>query len=240
MSTIHIDGISGWSNVDANPALFSSLLTHYIQCELEKLDQGLNDFEKDLNEQDDTNYSFNLNKSPQLDQKENYPSQIKNVNELPLSIYEKSLPMDILKKAYQQMPRNLIGSSTLTLAMIRGRELRVVHLGDCGVFVLRQGREIYRTREQLHSFNFPFQLGMGCRSRPEDSDTAFISIEPSDIVIVASDGLFDNLWDVDIFQMIDYELKKVNYNSTRLDPKHLSQLLVSEARIASMDNYRAR
>lgn len=57
----------------------------------------------------------------------------------------------------------------------------------------------YLAQQQLRSFNFPFQLGNGgdlyegVFEQPVDADTASIPLMPGDVVVLASDGLFDNL-----------------------------------------------
>ena len=51
---------------------------------------------------------------------------------------------------------------------------------------------IYESPEQQHSFNFPFQLG----SVGDDPTTALEqkhTVEHQDLVILASDGLLDNV-----------------------------------------------
>ena len=87
---------------------------------------------------------------------------------------------------------------------------------------------IYRFCEQQHSFNCPYQLarmpgaekyeelakkGMGSlvsllkrsqnanRDLPQDAHAEIIPLQPMDIVIAGSDGLFDNLYDSDILRI---------------------------------------
>lgn len=61
-------------------------------------------------------------------------------------------------------------------------------------------RIAYLSQQQLKSFNLPYQLGYsgsvqygGAFENPLDADTASIPIFPGDIVLLATDGLFDNL-----------------------------------------------
>jgi len=69
----------------------------------------------------------------------------------------------------------------------------------------------YLSQQQLRSFNLPYQLGytdipgwgddgLGAKPKeggkfetPADADTASIPVLPGDIIVLASDGLFDNL-----------------------------------------------
>jgi protein phosphatase PTC7 len=71
--------------------------------------------------------------------------------------------------------------------------------------ILKSGLGIsYVSQQQLKSFNFPYQLGFrgdfGCTRNdsklfeaPQDAETAVIQVMPGDVIIFATDGLFDNL-----------------------------------------------
>jgi serine/threonine protein phosphatase PrpC len=60
--------------------------------------------------------------------------------------------------------------------------------------VLRQGKCIYKTFEQQHSFNFPFQLGTGSRDSPLDAVTDELTVQEGDILIMGTDGIWDNVF----------------------------------------------
>lgn len=71
-----------------------------------------------------------------------------------------------------------------------------------------------RIEEQQHYFNCPFQLGSlggGEMNTPADAFHSSIALEHGDVVIVATDGLFDTLFDEDIVNMFD------EYAHMRLD-----------------------
>ena len=68
--------------------------------------------------------------------------------------------------------------------------------------IIRGGASIFRTEEQQHSFNFPYQLGTGSKDRPCDAQFFTVQIQEGDLVLVGSDGLFDNLFDEDILSII--------------------------------------
>jgi len=74
----------------------------------------------------------------------------------------------------------------------------VGNLGDSGAMLLRDGQVVFRTEEQTHGFNFPRQLGTGSQDTPNDADVITIDALPGDIIIVASDGVWDNLFDDDV------------------------------------------
>ena len=68
----------------------------------------------------------------------------------------------------------------------------------------------YLSQQQLKGFNLPFQLGFtnipdtpaGFES-PSDADTASVPVSPGDIVVMATDGLFDNMDLTEIADVVD-------------------------------------
>ncbi|KAJ2663788.1 hypothetical protein IW148_002346 [Coemansia sp. RSA 1199] len=131
------------------------------------------------------------------------------------SYYFDAAPVDILRRAYEITVDEmdvaaLRGSSTACVVVLRGDELRVANLGDCGLTVVRQGDMVYRTEEQQHSFNFPYQLGTEAHSdTPSDAQVFRLKIQKGDVIIVGSDGVFDNLFDEDILEEVNQHLPHV-------------------------------
>ncbi|KAI7862737.1 phosphatase 2C-like domain-containing protein [Spinellus fusiger] len=112
--------------------------------------------------------------------------------------YEKDIessliPVDILNTAYQHTTQD---------ARLED-ELRVANIGDCGVSVIRKDSIIFRSEEQQHSFNFPYQLGTASCDTPLDSQKFSLKVEEGDIIILGSDGLFDNLYDEEILEEVN-------------------------------------
>ncbi|PIA18922.1 protein serine/threonine phosphatase 2C [Coemansia reversa NRRL 1564] len=128
------------------------------------------------------------------------------------SYYFEAAPLDVLRRAYEitldEMEAHAKrGSSTACVVILRGDELRVANLGDCGLTVVRQGDMVYRTEEQQHSFNYPYQLGTEQHSdMPSDAQVFRLKIQKGDIIIVGSDGVFDNLFDEDILEEVCHHL----------------------------------
>ena len=101
-----------------------------------------------------------------------------------------------------------------------GGVLHATVLGDSGFMVLRAPNpgkdqsgwavrytcDEERIEEQQHYFNCPFQLGTlggGEMNTPADSFHAKVALEEGDVVIVATDGLFDTLFDEDIVNLFN-------------------------------------
>ncbi|KAF9574556.1 hypothetical protein EC968_006169 [Mortierella alpina] len=130
-----------------------------------------------------------------------------NIEEEAFYDYFNVNPVQILQKSYDQSARDakqegLIGSSTACLAILRDDELRIANLGDCGVSIIRRNEFIFRTEEQQHSFNYPYQLGTGSTDSPTDAQVFTVKVESGDIVVMGTDGIFDNLFDEDILEEV--------------------------------------
>ncbi|KAI0687816.1 hypothetical protein BC835DRAFT_1375392 [Cytidiella melzeri] len=83
-----------------------------------------------------------------------------------------------------------------------GAVLRIAHLGDCMAMLVREEQIVWRTEEMWWNFNTPVQLGPASPTRPQDARTFSIPAQKDDILILASDGLSDNLWDEDILDEV--------------------------------------
>lgn len=64
--------------------------------------------------------------------------------------------------------------------------------------MLRGGSIVFQTSEQQHSFNFPYQLGTNSKDRPADAQSYSVPVQRGDVIVMGSDGLFDNLFGSDI------------------------------------------
>lgn len=74
------------------------------------------------------------------------------------------------------------------------------------------------------SFNTPVQLGPVSPSKPTDAQVFEIPVLADDILILASDGLSDNLWDEEVLEEV-VRVKDVLLLHPTLDGASLGQLL---------------
>lgn len=98
---------------------------------------------------------------------------------------------------YAVRENNAVGSTTATVARIRENRLVGHYLGDSKFVVIRNGNIICQSGDSQESFNCPYQIGrfadgkqVGCLSDTKEID---LGIETGDIILVASDGLWDNV-----------------------------------------------
>ncbi|XP_061358527.1 probable protein phosphatase 2C 80 [Gastrolobium bilobum] len=87
------------------------------------------------------------------------------------------------------------GSSTASIVTLKEGVLHGVNVGDSGLMLFRNNRFLFQSHFQQHSFNVPFQLGNSKISDHPDSAHEYkISVKAGDILVLGSDGLFDNLY----------------------------------------------
>lgn len=110
-------------------------------------------------------------------------------------------PLKLMWSSFETNLNNkVLGSSTacfISLASVE-RELTTANLGNSGYLLLRlQGdhlKLIHKSGSQEHNFGCPYQLGHHhASSKPSDAQLASHAVLPGDMVVVGSDGLFDNL-----------------------------------------------
>jgi len=70
---------------------------------------------------------------------------------------------------------------------------------------LPQGRWriAHHTVEQQHYFNCPLQIGSNTEDKPEDADKYEFAVQPGDVVVTATDGAYDNVFDDDIVDVLN-------------------------------------
>ena len=108
---------------------------------------------------------------------------------------------------------------------------QVTNLGDSGILVGRPstGEILFRTPQQEHDFGFPYQLGHeGIADGVDDAEVYLVgNIIEGDVIIAGSDGLFDNLSDVEILSHAS--------NFPEKSPQQISMQLINAAFEKSID-----
>ncbi|KAK7027332.1 hypothetical protein VNI00_015295 [Paramarasmius palmivorus] len=81
--------------------------------------------------------------------------------------------------------------------------MKVAHIGDCMGMLVRGDEIVWRSEEMWWSFNTPVQLGHSSPATPSaHAKTFVVPVQEDDILIIASDGLSDNLWDEDVLEEV--------------------------------------
>lgn len=101
------------------------------------------------------------------------------------------------------------GSCTACVASLErsGGQLKIANLGDSGAILVRKGGCcVLETEEQLHSFNNPYALTLNPDSaldKPESSVVYTAQVEEGDVLLMATDGFFDNVWTEKAFMLLE-------------------------------------
>lgn len=128
----------------------------------------------------------------------------------------------LMQKGYEATcsdPSITAGGSTAIVGLLDGARgvMEVANLGDSGFLHLRPNRVHARSPPQTHAFNTPFQLSVipqsmmlraaafgGARlcDLPRDADVTRHNLRHGDVLVFASDGLWDNLFDQDVLRLV--------------------------------------
>jgi len=111
--------------------------------------------------------------------------------------------------------------------------ITAANLGDSGFAIIRKGDIIYKSRDLQHTFNTPFQLSIvpkplsaNIGDHPSAARLSWHQCEPEDTIILATDGLWDNMSLESIVDVIE----------TSLSIEDAGRSLVDMAKQISLDN----
>ncbi|XP_022154888.1 probable protein phosphatase 2C 26 isoform X2 [Momordica charantia] len=91
------------------------------------------------------------------------------------------------------------GLGRIVAMMERNGMLKVANVGDCGLKIIRTGQIIFSTSPQEHYFDCPYQLSSERVGQTFlDATVSNVELMEGDILVMGSDGLFDNVFDHEI------------------------------------------
>ncbi|XP_064968288.1 probable protein phosphatase 2C 71 [Musa acuminata AAA Group] len=137
-----------------------------------------------------------------------------------VSKYEGTKPDEILTKAAAEASSP--GSSTILVGYFDGQVLHVANIGDSGFIVIRNDTVLKRSTPMVYGFNFPFQIQRG------DDPSRYIEmykidLHEEDVVVTATDGLFDNLYEHEVADIVSKSLQ------ASLKPREIAEILATMA-----------
>ncbi|KAL7119418.1 hypothetical protein ACP275_02G061900 [Erythranthe tilingii] len=129
-------------------------------------------------------------------------------------------PVELLKLGVSET--GSAGSSTVLIARFDGQVLHVANIGDSGFIVLRRGDVYKRSSPMHHAFYFPRRIERG--DDPSSlAELYTVDLAEEDVIITATDGLLDNLYDREISSIVDKSL------ADDKKPEEIAELLAREA-----------
>ncbi|KAF7130160.1 hypothetical protein RHSIM_Rhsim10G0056800 [Rhododendron simsii] len=114
------------------------------------------------------------------------------------------------------------GSSTVLVAYFDGRTLHVANIGDSGFIVIRNGAVYEKSSPGSFEFNCPCQIERG--DDPSELVLVYgIDLDDGDVIVTATDGLFDNLYNGEIASVVFKSLQ------ANLKPEEIAAVLAVRA-----------
>ena len=130
-------------------------------------------------------------------------------------------PRELLRLGYEATISDeeiVGGGTTACVGVVDGEgRLRMANLGDSGFLLLRLGTVQNYSSPQTHAFNTPFQMsltpeaiakqasmfgGMPLSDQPEKADVSEHELRNGDVLVLATDGVWDNLDAQDVLKIV--------------------------------------
>jgi len=119
------------------------------------------------------------------------------------------------------------GASTCIVASISPEGfLRVLNVGDSTCIVVRDGKVAARSIPISHYHECPYQLSSDSPDRPRDGTKLNVEILRGDLILMASDGVFDNIDETTVANTVA---------SWPKEPSVIAKRISEEARKVSFD-----
>ncbi|XP_058085404.1 probable protein phosphatase 2C 62 isoform X4 [Magnolia sinica] len=114
------------------------------------------------------------------------------------------------------------GSSTILVAYFDGQALHVANIGDSGFIIIRNNEVFKRSSPMVYEFNFPVQIEKG--GNPSKFIERYrIDLNEGDVIVTATDGLFDNLYKEEIALIVSRSVR------AGLRPKEIAEMMARRA-----------
>jgi protein phosphatase PTC7 len=94
------------------------------------------------------------------------------------------------------------GTAATLIASLYDQTLRVANIGDSGFVVVRDSSVVAKSIPMVRGFNFPYQIGTE-GDDPALAEEYDIQVHKNDVVILGSDGIWDNLFERQIIEIVD-------------------------------------
>ena len=96
------------------------------------------------------------------------------------------------------------GASTAVVGSLNeDGKLSVLNLGDSACVVVRGEKIVAKTTEINHFFDCPYQLSDESPDRPRDGRQLNTRVQKGDVIVMGSDGIFDNLTESQIVEAVN-------------------------------------
>ena len=130
-------------------------------------------------------------------------------------------PVQLLNQGYKAVindPDIEAGGSTACVGIVdEDGRMRIANLGDSGFLQVRLGTVHHYSNPQTHAFNTPYQMsltppailaqaknfgGLPLNDKPDRADLADHMLRHGDVLVLATDGVWDNLDSQDVLKIV--------------------------------------
>ena len=261
------DGVGGWQESGINPAEYSAqfmeIAKRYIEGEnlLEQLQghippkpyeefRSFDDADSDPNPDTDPSSSSVTSSGEWMSAHQAY-DPVSSVVDSPATTTTTSIDDPITERSAlgalaiaHRLTRKPGSATACVLRLDPGTgELDAANLGDSGFLVLRAGSVIFQSPHLQHFFDCPYQFGCAPDFTPatdtaEDAEVYRLALRPGDVIILATDGVLDNVWPQDMAALAPRTAEEVESACEALaslaacrgaDPTYLSPYAVEAA-----------
>ncbi|KAJ7561699.1 hypothetical protein O6H91_03G038200 [Diphasiastrum complanatum] len=145
-----------------------------------------------------------------------------NCAEIARGYLGKPNPKAVLEKAFRKTKAT--GSSTTLIAALYKQTLFAVNVGDSGFLLIRSKEVVAKSIPMQHAFNFPYQIGLQS-DHPSVGEPYELPVSEGDVLVLGTDGLFDNLFENEIVKIVIANLQSGG------GPELAAKMLVQSAQI---------
>jgi len=205
------DGVGGWQESGVNPAEYSATLMECAKAYLEgRIDEKSTVAPSETPSTTGEWMDPSPGRSPisSADQAPDQPSTDPETSAASITA------QGALRQAHRLTRKP--GSSTACVLRLDASagELDVANLGDSGLLIIRNGQVAFKSPPLQHFFDCPYQFGAAPEFL-EDTDTADdaavyrLAVLPGDAIVLATDGVLDNIWPAEIAKMAPRSAEEV-------------------------------
>ena len=136
--------------------------------------------------------------------------------------------VSIMTEVSDMVVKTSTGATTAILASISDDGfLRLLNVGDSKCIVIRNGAISGRSKDRNHYFDCPYQLSAQSPDRPREGTKLNMELVRGDLILMGSDGVFDNLSEDDILDLVS--------KSSNTKPTFLARKIVDASRKVSLN-----
>lgn len=130
------------------------------------------------------------------------------------------------------------GASTATVLSLLENRLFGCHIGDSRFIIVRDNRLFFKVKNGYHSFNQPHQVSHLNSKDISVATSVDLKVKLGDVIVAASDGLWDNMYIEHITESVKHFLKigttdKIGIHSSKVCMKLVENLVEYLANTAS-------